>query len=184
MHQLRESAVNDRGPEWATASDAEIIYFYAKEKGYTPEYVARVVGIPLPDAAHSGMTPSGGETTFLDRAGEKAVGGFVLGASLVILLAFFALARYLLPRLGAAAKKTVFAGVGAASNVVTEASMASVHAGSAMHDAYYAKAMHELSTGDVEKAMWGRSLALADGANDKAKAHYIKLRVAQLMASK
>jgi len=53
-----------------------------------------------------------------------------------------------------------------------------------MHDAYYAKAMHELSTGDVEKAMWGRSLALADGANDKAKAHYIKLRVAQLMASK
>lgn len=49
-------------------------------------------------------------------------------------------------------------------------------------DAWYEQALEELENGQTHKATWARSLAEANGEDQKARATYIRLRVAQLAA--
>ena len=48
------------------------------------------------------------------------------------------------------------------------------------HDKSYEIAWDEIESGNKDKAVWARAFSLADGAEDKAKAIYISLRVSML----
>ena len=50
-------------------------------------------------------------------------------------------------------------------------------------DAWYEQALDELESGQTVKAAWARALAEANGDDGKAKATYIRLRVAQLRSA-
>src|SRR3989344_1220943 len=48
------------------------------------------------------------------------------------------------------------------------------------HDKSYEIAWDEIESGNKDKAVWARAFSLADGAEDKAKAIYVSLRVSML----
>lgn len=108
---------------------------------------------------------------------DRHVGQFV---GLLGIAAIAGLIAYLLPLCRKAFEKIK------ATEKTRRASFGScgtVHADSRGHDAFYATALEELEGGRANKAMWARSLAAADGVVDRAKAIYIRLRVAQLSSN-
>src|SRR5690349_24989047 len=46
---------------------------------------------------------------------------------------------------------------------------------------FYAQALQEVDEGSAVPGLWGKAFSDADGDHDRAKARYIKLRVAELM---
>lgn len=164
------------GADWANASDAEIINAYARATSMNPEVVASMLGTTLNSPTGFGkVTPS-----FGDRLSEKAVGGAVLGFSLVMLLLLIILARKLFSRTLKAFKRSIQNKSHGASSLLMTVDKLNGHEDSQAHDVFYEQAINELENSGRDKAIWARAMVASDGNLDKAKAQYIKLRVIQL----
>lgn len=160
-------------------SPAEI----AKEVGYTGSLDNVRISTAQPDSTGSVAMGQRRNESFADRLTEKGVGGAVLGGAFGLLCALIAAARKYVPRMRAAAMRSAVSSVAAFASSVSPAKLTNVHADSRAHDSLYEQAMAELDESRHEKAAWARALVSADGDEGRAKAHYIRLRVAQLNAT-
>lgn len=138
-----------------TGSDEFLIRDYASRSGRTPEYVAEYLGVDLGKLHAEAQTST-------DRFTEKFIGGAVLGGLVTLIAGAVVLAR----RFGKRGKAAVM-------NAIKP------HAGED-NDRYFVAALDELDHGRLDRATWARALASSNGDDGKAKADYIKHRVAQL----
>lgn len=152
----------------------------AREVGYTGSLVNVRINAAQPDSTDPVAMGQRPNESFADRLSEKAVGGAVLGGAFGLLCTLIAAARKYLPRMRVAAKRSAVSSVATFASGVASAKLTIVHANSRAHDSLYEQAMAELDESRQEKAAWARALVSVDGDERRAKAHYIRLRVAQL----
>jgi hypothetical protein len=163
------------GSEWADAPDDEVIRAYAKGTGWDPSYVATLLGTTYAPVVATIQVPK----SFPERIADKAIGGAVLGGSVVIFIIFIGFAWRLSRKAKTALGNTARASVNAVASMGTNAKLSNVHVESTGYDDFYETALNELDRGELDKATWARALVASDGDESRARAYYIKMRVAK-----